>query len=114
VGVSLRVEPADGLSARVDPDRVRQAVDDLLDNAFRHGGREVVLAAAANGEGLLVSVEDDGPGFPAEILSGNGADASNASGLGLTVVRAIAAGHGGTLALENPGRGARAVLSLPN
>jgi signal transduction histidine kinase len=111
-GVTLRVEPADGLSARVDPDRVRQAVDDLLDNAFRHGGRAVVLAAAANGEGLLVSVEDDGPGFPAQVLSGNGARSSN--GLGLTVVRAIAAGHGGTLALENSGRGARAVLSLPN
>ncbi len=132
-GVALRVQAVDGLHARVDPDRLRQAVDDLLDNAFRHGGREVAVWASANGEGLVLSVEDDGPGFPEAVLSsGNGAPGSTAAGssadgsgvagsgagasggLGLVVVRAIADGHGGTLVLENSGRGARAVLSLPN
>lgn len=112
-GVTLRVE-ADGLSARVDPDRVRQAVDDLLDNAFRHGGREIVLAATANGNGLVLSVTDDGRGFPAEVLDGDGERSPDGSGLGLRVVRAIADGHGGTLVLENSAHGARAVLSLPD
>jgi two-component system, OmpR family, sensor kinase len=115
-GVELRVEPAPGpLVASVDPDRIRQALDDLVDNAFRHGasGGTIVLAAVRNGDGVRVSVQDDGPGYPQSMLDEPDADGERA-GLGLEVARAIAEGHGGRLVLENvAGRGARATVMVP-
>jgi signal transduction histidine kinase len=128
------VDADGGLEARVDPDRVRQAVDDLLDNAFRHGPDRgsIVLSATRDDGRVRVSVEDDGPGFPSAVLAAGNAGANGASatdsapqagderahepeGLGLVVARAIAEGHGGELVLENPTEGgARASLLLPD
>jgi signal transduction histidine kinase len=117
-GVELRVHADGGLDARVDPDRVRQALDDLLDNAFRHGpgSGAVVLAAERSDDRIRVSVKDAGPGFPPETLSPDGGGEANpGAGLGLVVARAIAEGHGGELILENLEEGgARATLLLPD
>jgi signal transduction histidine kinase len=67
-------------------------------------------------------VEDDGPGIPHELrdkvferfFRGAG-DRSGSSGLGLSIVRAVAQSHDGTVALEEPldGRGARFVVRIP-
>jgi signal transduction histidine kinase len=118
-GVDLRVAAGEPVVARVDPDRIRQALDDLLDNAFRHGtpGGSVSIVAADNGTGVSVSVADDGPGIPDGVLealrSPNEATSPRA-GLGLAVVRAVAEAHGGALALENlEWGGARATITLP-
>ena len=74
-----------------------------------------------NGE-VVLSVEDDGPGIPVELrdkvferfFRGAG-DRSGSSGLGLSIVRAVAQSHDGTVALEEPldGRGARFVVRIP-
>jgi signal transduction histidine kinase len=117
------VDLAADLNAHVDPERIRQAVDDLMDNALRHcpaGGTIVLGAERANGR-LHVAVSDSGPGFPSEVLE-RGADlpaptapaSPNGLGLGIALVRAIATAHGGLLVLDNaPGAGARATLDLP-
>ena len=115
---------ADGIWASIDPVRVRQALDDLLDNAVRHSrpqGTVTVRAAVANGCLTLV-VDDDGPGFPPEFLerafepftrSPEAADGDGA-GLGLAIVRAIAKSHGGSATAENrPEGGGRVTLVLP-
>jgi signal transduction histidine kinase len=125
-GVTTRVEVRAGTYARVDADRIRQAVDNLVDNALRFAprGTAIVLAARATGAGLEIEVSDDGPGFPAGFLphaferfarpdSGRSRDDGGA-GLGLAIVRAVAAAHGGVATASNrPGSGAVVVLQLP-
>ena len=121
-GFDLHVDANGAVVARVDPDRIRQALDDLLDNAFRHAGPGVTVRVAAerNGTNASVSVEDDGPGLPGDALSANAApdgsapEAQPRMGLGLAVVRAVAEAHGGSLVLENrPAGGARATITVP-
>ena len=84
-----------------------------------------MLAARASGADLDIEVRDDGPGFPAEFLphaferfrrpdSGRSRDDGGA-GLGLAIVQAVAAAHGGVAAARNkPGGGAVVTLHLPD
>jgi PAS domain S-box-containing protein len=109
--------------ARVDADRVLQALSNLLDNAIRHtpeGGR-VTLCAVANGRDVLVSVRDTGSGVPPELrktlfdrfAQTEGSDRGGV-GLGLTIVRGVAVAHGGEVILESEmGEGSEFVLRLP-
>jgi signal transduction histidine kinase len=108
------VRCSDGLSASLDPDRIRQAIDDLVDNALRHGNGPVSLSAERRDGSLVLEVRDRGVGFPAEILAGGTMDAAGGFGLGLAIVGAIARAHGGRLELSNgPTRGAVATMRLP-
>ena len=125
-GVSSRVDVPPGTYADVDPDRVRQAVDNLVGNALRFAprGSVIVLAARAAGRDLEIEVSDDGPGFPAGFLphaferfarpdSGR-SRGDGGTGLGLAIVRAIAVAHGGVATAANkPGGGAVVRLRLP-
>ena len=122
-GLTCRVDVPADLRGRIDPDWISQAVDNLLGNALRFAprGSEIVLAARASGTDLDIEVRDDGPGFPAEFLphaferfrrSGR---SRGGAGLGLAIVQAIAAAHGGVAAARNkPGGGAVVGLHLPN
>jgi hypothetical protein len=126
-GVTCHVDAPDGLLADVDSDRIRQVVDNLLDNALRFAprGSVIVLAARADGPDLGIEVRDDGPGFPAGFLphaferfrrpdTGRSRD-DGGTGLGLAIVRAIAAAHGGTAsAASKPGGGAVVRVRLPD
>ncbi len=126
VGATCRVDVRLGTYADVDADRIRRAVDNLVDNALRFapGGSVIVLAAWADGTDLSIEVRDDGPGFPADFLphaferfrrpdTGRSRDDGGA-GLGLAIVRAIVAAHGGTATAGNgPGGGAVIRLRLP-
>jgi heavy metal sensor kinase len=114
------------VSAFVDGVRVRQALDNLLDNALRftpRGGAIALLGRLSDGVCEIV-VEDGGPGFPAGFASAaiepfqrapaaGGDPAHDGAGLGLAIVRAVAESHGGGVTLENrPEGGARVILSL--
>ena len=126
-GLSCRVDVPPGTCADVDPDRIRQAVDNLIDNALRFAprGSVIVLAARAADGGLDIEVSDDGPGFPAGFLphaferfarpdSGR-SRGDGGAGLGLAIVRVIAAAHGGVATAGNkPGGGAVVRLRLPS
>lgn len=108
--VGVRVH-ADGIRARVDADRMRQAVENLVDNALRHvpAGGEVELRARRDGDGLHLSVRDSGPGFPDRLLSraferftrDEESRDEDGAGLGLAIVRAVAEAHGGRATAEN-------------
>lgn len=106
VDISVR---GDGAVADADPARVRQIVRNLLTNADRYGGQNVVIeVTSANGVAVL-SVRDDGPGVPEsdreEIFQAYGQAASNrivdgSVGLGLHVSRELARLMGGDLGYE--------------
>jgi two-component system OmpR family sensor kinase len=126
-GLTCRVDAPADLRARIDPDWIREAVDNLLDNALRFAprGSVIVLAARASGADLGIEVRDEGPGFPPAFLphaferfrrpdSGRSRDHGGA-GLGLAIVQAIASAHDGAASARNqPGGGAVVTLRLPH
>jgi two-component system, OmpR family, sensor kinase len=125
-GVTCRVDAAAGLTAVVDAGRLRQAVDNLLDNALRFAprGSEVVMSAEIAGPTLVIEVRDSGPGFPPDFLpyaferfrrpDQGRARSAGGAGLGLAIVRAIAVAHGGQAVASNRSEGGAAVtLRLP-
>jgi two-component system OmpR family sensor kinase len=126
VGVTCRVDAQPGTYANLDAGRIRQVVDNLVDNALRFapGGSVIVLSARADGSGLDIEVRDGGPGFPADFLphaferfrrpdSGRSRGAGGA-GLGLAIVQAIVVAHGGVATAGNrPDGGAMVRLHLP-
>lgn len=106
---------------------LRRALRNLIDNALRYGARARVAVEREDGF-AVIRVEDDGPGIPeAEIarmleaftrLEASRSSATGGAGLGLTLARAIAEQHGGSLALANRRVGGRvaglsAELRLP-
>jgi signal transduction histidine kinase len=119
-GVTLAVEAPDA-TVEVDGTRVRQALDNLLDNALRHTlpGGEVRVTATATPDAVTIQVDDTGPGFDPDELAvafqpfKRGDESRDGSGLGLAIVRAIAEAHSGTVTAENrTGGGARMTLVL--
>jgi two-component system sensor histidine kinase BaeS len=109
-----------------DPDRVRQVVAALVDNALRHTPRGgwVRLEARAEGAWTVLAVTDSGPGVaPADLphvfdrfyQADEARDRSTGtSGLGLAIVRALVEAQGGTVTAANePGAGARFEVRLP-
>ncbi len=125
-GMDLRCRAAPGLRVHADAFLLRQAVSNLLDNAVKYGpkGQEIVLVAARAGADVALAVEDHGPGVPVAErervwerffrLDRDRGSATAGSGLGLAVVKDIAALHHGTASVEErEGGGARFVLRIP-
>jgi signal transduction histidine kinase len=106
-----------------DPDRLEQALQNLVANALRftpeQGG--IALAATRANGAVRVTVRDSGPGIPADQLSrifdrfykvDASRKAAGGSGLGLSIVKTIVERHGGTIAIRNDG-GAVFEITLP-
>jgi two-component system OmpR family sensor kinase len=100
----------------VDPVLLRQAVRNLLDNAFRHGdGEAVVLTAERRADGALaITVSDSGDGFPEQVRGRLTRSDNGSAGLGLSIVASVAQAHSGYAeAADNPSGGARVTIVVP-
>jgi signal transduction histidine kinase len=106
----------------VDPERVQQALGNLVDNALRHGEGPVELSAVNGDRTVRLLVADRGPGFPPWQRDGaferfarpGESRLGGGTGLGLAIVRAIAEAHGGRAgAGDRAGGGAEVWLELP-
>ena len=107
-----------------DPSLVAQAIGNLLDNAIKYtqpGGHiELSIAISPRREGLQIVVSDSGPGIEeaersrvtARFYRGNSVQTVTGTGLGLSMVSAIATLHGGELLLQDNRPGLRATLLL--
>jgi two-component system sensor histidine kinase CreC len=117
-GLTLTCSVTDVVTAEVDPDTVRRALGNLLDNAVDYTPQGGLIRVRTEGLGTrcLVEVADDGPGIPAHLLGqirqpfvrGSTAKISEAGthrGLGLAFVDLVAREHGGELLIECPEAG---------
>lgn len=105
----------------IDAVRIRQVVENLLDNALRHTprGGSIRIEACQEGTAALFRVADTGRGIPAEALPHvfdrfwKSAD-SGGSGLGLAIARGLVEAHGGQIRADSvPGRGTVVSFTLP-
>jgi two-component system, OmpR family, phosphate regulon sensor histidine kinase PhoR len=105
---------SDDLQARADADRLQQVIFNLVENAIKYGreGGTVVLSAERLETGQIqVSVQDNGPGIPAEaqprvferfyrVDKARSRD-TGGTGLGLSIVKHIVQAHGGTVGVQS-------------
>ena len=113
--VELRIAP--GIEVVGDELRLRQAVGNLLANTRAHtpAGTRIVLSVSTRDGMAVIEVADDGPGVPADVMGRvferffradpSRSRASGGSGLGLSIVAAIAEAHGGSVEVESPPAG---------
>lgn len=96
----IELDAPAGLRVHGEPDRLAQAVDNLITNALRYGAAPVCIRARAVDDHVEIAVSDGGPGVPADLqerlferfASGT---SSGGTGLGLYIVRELARAHGG-------------------
>lgn len=127
-GVALTcLEPSSGALAAIDPDRLGQAVANLLENACKYAAGSVTVSTTASPGTVAIEVVDDGPGLaPADlphvferlyVTDRRPRRQVGGSGLGLAIVRELVSGMGGSVQVGSPaladGRGARFTIVLP-
>ena len=137
-GLTLRVEAPAAAPMRGNRELVSQALANLVDNAIKYAAPEtatlapdsppvngvqpeIVVKAAGEGDRILLTVADTGPGIPADdraraverFVRLEQSRSQPGSGLGLSLAHAVARLHGGELRLEDNAPGLRSVLALP-
>lgn len=101
--------PADLPYVIGDASQIRQIVHNMLQNALEalmdRNGAEVLLAARGEGDGVLLSCQDNGPGFPPEVLARAFepyfTTKAKGTGLGLAMIKKIVTEHGGEVKIAN-------------
>ena len=121
--LALRYDPPEDMPAiEGDPERLRQVLLNLLDNAVKYGrdGGAVEVGLSAQEGWVRITVRDHGPGIPPDELPHvkekfyKGSGKERGSGIGLAVCDEIVARHGGQLSIANaPGGGVLATVLLP-
>jgi hypothetical protein len=119
-GVRIRMEVDEDVEIVADLERLGQAIDNLLENALRHGRPPVTVRGERRPDGVRIAVSDAGPGVDPELVDRVfdrfvHAGATAGTGLGLYIVREIARRHGGDASYAPDGPGGRPafVLELP-
>lgn len=123
LGRDVELEAGARVTGRVQPNLLRRAIRNLVENAVKYG-EAARVAARDLGAQVAIEVSDRGPGIPeSELervqepfhrLEPSRSRETGGSGLGLTLARAAAQAHGGRLLLENrPEGGLKASLLLP-
>ena len=116
----------DTISIPVDPDRIAQVLDNLLDNAIRYSspGGEVIVTLKPEADQVACRVTDQGPGIPAEHLpfiferfyrvNQARGRSEGGIGLGLSIARGLVVAHGGRIAaFSDEGKGTTITFWLP-
>ena len=128
-GIALKVDAPTAAPIKGNRELVTQALANLVDNAIKYGGpalpaangSEIVIKAMSEGDRILLTVADSGPGI-AEADRGRVVErfvrleqsrSEPGSGLGLSLASAVARLHGGELKFEDNHPGLKAVLALP-
>jgi signal transduction histidine kinase len=126
-GLTLTADLPDSISpVNIDSHRIRQVLNNLLDNAVAHTGRDgkIDVTAREHGNMIYVSVSDTGEGIPPEDLpmiferfyrvDKSRARSTGGSGLGLTITKRLVEAHGGIIKVESKaGQGSTFTFSLP-
>lgn len=130
-GLSLHVETSPPARVKGNRELVSQALANLVDNAIKYAAAskplfnaspaEVVVSAGAEGDRILLTVRDQGPGIPPSdrpralerFVRLEQSRSKPGSGLGLSLAAAVARLHGGELRLEDNEPGLKAVIALP-
>lgn len=130
-GIALTVDAPLAAPVRGNRELVSQALANLVDNAIKYAGPEVskingaaaeiVVSAGHDGERIVLTVADHGPGIPdaergrvvERFVRLEQSRSQPGSGLGLSLASAVARLHGGELKLEDNHPGLRSVIALP-
>jgi signal transduction histidine kinase len=110
----------------VDRNKIRQVVDNLINNAVKYSPRGSIITVLIHANDTVAgfAVRDSGPGIPESErhklfkdygrLSTEPTGGEKSTGLGLAICRKIVEAHNGTIGVDNiPGRGAEFIVSLP-
>ena len=122
-GIRLQTDLPEEASALIDPDAIRQALVNLIDNAVKFSPKDSSVKISLSGNEIRIT--DQGPGIPKaehdrifekfHRLGGELRRETQGTGIGLSLVKAIAEAHGGSVAVESePDQGSTFILTLPN
>jgi signal transduction histidine kinase len=129
-GLALKVEAAAPAPVRGNRELVGQALANLVDNAIKYAGSngklngepaEILVKAANDGDRIMLTVEDRGPGIPEadrdrvveRFVRLDQSRSQPGLGLGLSLASAVARLHGGELKLEDNQPGLKSIIDLP-
>ncbi|MDO8541815.1 MAG: ATP-binding protein [Opitutaceae bacterium] len=126
-GVTLENQVEKDVIVAADPDRLRQVLANLIDNAIKYGrasGRVTLTGRSMSGARVEITVRDDGPGIPAEAkarvferfyrVDKARSREQGGTGLGLAIVKNVVQAHGGDVRVEStPGSGTEFFITLP-
>lgn len=118
----VHIAPPPPTMLHADPDRLSQAVLNLITNAQVHtpDGTTIRVSATIIADQVVIAVTDDGPGIPEEIREQvfrpfvRASETPTSTGLGLSVVAAVARAHGGSTRLHTGADGTRIELRIPH
>lgn len=123
-GITFHPVTTGPLVAQADPDRLAQALSNLIENAGKYARSSVIVSARGEQGWAVITVDDDGPGIAAHdlphvferlyVARHQPERRENASGLGLAIVKELVTAMGGEVAAgAAPNGGARLSLRLP-
>lgn len=126
-GMTLTQSVPDSIQVKADPERLRQVLANLLDNAVKYGrtnGNIAVVARMLGNSTVEVAVANDGPGIPKEAqarvferfyrVDKARSREQGGTGLGLSIVKHVVQAHGGDVRVEStPGEGTTFWFTLP-
>jgi signal transduction histidine kinase len=122
-GLSVTMAPAQPVTAECRPATLKRALTNLIDNAVKYG-KTAHVAVQKAGEGVEITVNDEGPGIPeadfARVfepfyrVEESRSRETGGVGLGLAIALSVVQAHGGQITLNNrPQGGLRARVTLP-